>query len=1034
MVSPPPVNPLALVNPPALASRLLVLLGIAGSLWGQITLNPTPSRAIGQDSTTIKNLNPNLVEGREFDVPEGLALDTSTNPPALYVCDTVNNRVLGFRNALAFTNGQTADLVLGQPDLATTLPPATGKVTGTVLFQPTGIVVDAQGNVYVADSGDNRILRFPKPFAQTGGQTADLVIGQASFTTNGANQGGISGATLNLTTTNGPLVSYPAFDASGNLWVGDAGNNRILRFNATALAATPPVTGPAADLVLGQPDFVTGTYNPPKTSSPLLSLTAIDTPTGIAFDTAGRLFADESVSTQQGRILMWTAPFYVGEPAARILGVDTNNPPPPAVSEFQLNVGPGNLFAVGNGIAVTDTFNNRILVFPPVEQWTPGTTYQAATAVAGQPDFSSGSLNAGSSTAGPGGFALPAAAALTAGMLYVADSFNNRVVVMPRNGNTFGPATMVLGQDQLNLNAPNLTEGREFNFGSNGTGYDAGIAVDLTSATPHLYVADTFNNRILGYNDLRTVQTGAKADLVIGQPDFQQTLTNYPSNSASQPNASGLSVPIGLAVDSQGNLWVADTGNSRVLRFPAPFANYTAGTPEQADLVLGQASFSGARITDATDRTMASPYGLAFTLAGGLLVSDAALNRVLYFAGQPADFTSGMSASMVFGQPDFNSFGSGNGLNQMSSPRGIASDTDDRLYVADTGNRRIDLYNNVPTASVGQPAALTLNSNLMSPIGVYVSAITGEIWVADAGAAAAIRFPSFLNLNPGNNSPDGGFTSPVGPLALTGDAWGDLFVADEAHRVGIHYPEMSPENAANYLNPNVLAPGMIAAMFTLGTSTQFGTTGVSATSLPLPTTLNGVQVLFNGAPVPLFYAGSNQINFQVPMGAPQTGTVEMQVIQPATGRILGDTTVGMTAALPGFFTRGATGSGDALALNQDNTVNSADNPAAQGTVIQLFGTGQGLVQGAPPDGSASTGLTQTSTLPLIIMGAGKVAPANIQYSGLAPGEVGVWQVNVLIPDSVISLPDFPTQVVAILNNVPSGGAGIGRGVYIHVKQ
>ncbi len=1018
----------------SLVSPLFVLLITAGALSGQITLNPAPTRALGQDSTTIRNLNPNLVEGREFDVPEGLALDTSTNPPALYVSDTVNNRVLGFKNALSFTNGQTADLVLGQPDLATTLPPGQGKVTGTVLFAPIGVVVDAHGNVYVVDSGNNRIVRFPKPFAQTGGQTADLVIGQASFTTNGANQGGISAATLSLATSSGPLTSYPAFDASGNLWVGDPGNNRILRFNATALAATSPVTGPAADLVLGQPDFVTGTYNPPKTSSPLLSLTAVNTPTGVAFDTSGRLFVDESVSTQPGRILIWTAPFYVGEPASRILGIDTSNPPPPAVSEFQLNVGPGNLFAFGNGIAVTDTFNNRILIFPPVEQWTPGTTYQAATEVAGQPDFSSGTANAGNSTAGPSGFALPGAAAFSAGMLYVADSFNNRVVAMPQSGAAFGPATMVLGQDQLNLNAPNLVEGREFNFGSNATGYDTGIAVDFTSATPHLYVADTFNNRILGFNDLRSVQTGAKADLVIGQPDFQQTLVNYPSNSASQPNASGLSAPTGVAVDSQGNLWVADTGNSRVLRFPAPFANYTPGTPEHADLVLGQAGFSGATITDATDRTMAVPYGLAFTLAGGLLVSDAVLNRVLYFRGQPADFTSGMSADMVFGQPDFSSFGAGNGLDQMNSPRAIATDTDDRLYVADTGNGRIDLYNNAPTASLGQPAALTLTSNLRTPTGVYVSAITGEIWVADPGAAGAIRFPSFLNLNPGNNSPDAEITDPGGPLALTEDAWGNLLVADEVHRVGLYYPAMSPENAANYLNPNVLAPGMIAAMFTLGTSTQFGTAGVSALSLPLPTSLNGVQVLFNGTPVPMFYAGPNQINFQVPTGAPQTGTVEIQVVQPATGRILGDTTVVMTAALPGFFTAGATGSGDALALNQDNTVNSADNPAAQGTVIQLFGTGQGVVQGAPPDGSASTGLTQTSMLPLIIMGAGEVAPANIQYSGLAPGEVGVWQVNVLIPDSVISTPTFPTQVVAILNNVPSGGAGLQRGVYIHVKQ
>src|SRR5580658_3298941 len=89
--------------------------------FAQITLNPTATRVIGQDSTQINNLNPNLVEGREFYSPQSIALDTSTNPPALYVSDTSNNRVLGFRSATGFANGRPADLLLGQPDPDTTL-------------------------------------------------------------------------------------------------------------------------------------------------------------------------------------------------------------------------------------------------------------------------------------------------------------------------------------------------------------------------------------------------------------------------------------------------------------------------------------------------------------------------------------------------------------------------------------------------------------------------------------------------------------------------------------------------------------------------------------------------------------------------------------------------------------------------------------------------------------------------------------------------------------------------------------------------
>ena len=674
----------------------------------QITLNPIPTRALGQNSVQISNFNPNLVEGREFDLPEGIALDSSSNPPALYVSDTVNNRVLGFKNAASFANGRKADLVLGQPDFGTTLPPVAGQTLATGLLAPTGLAVDSQGNVYVLDSGDNRILRFPKPFAQTGSQVPDLVIGQPSFATNGVNQGGISASTLALTSGTSPLLAFLAFDSPGNLWVSDAGNNRVLRFNAAVLGSQA-APGPAADLVLGQTDFATGTYNPPANSNPLTSLTAFTTPSGIAFDAAGRLFVAESTAARQGRILMWAPPFSIGEPASRMLGVDTDIPPPPAVSERQLGAAPGALFADGNAIGAVDTRNNRVLIFPPVEQWNPNVTWQAAVEVAGQPDFSSNSPNLGNPTAGPDGLSGPGAAVFFGSSLYVADSLNNRIIVVPQNGSTFGPATMVLGQDLMTLNAPNLVEGREFDFGGSG-GYDAGIAVDLTSTTPHLYVADAYNNRILGFNDLRSVQSGAKADLVIGQPDFQQVLLNYPSNDPNQPNSSGLFHPTGLTVDSAGNLYVADSGNGRVLRFPRPFAHYTPGTMEPADLVLGQSSFTGPKIVDATDRTMAEPYGLAFTLAGGLLVSDPALNRVLYFRGQPADLTSGMAASMVFGQPDFTSRSGGSGLGQMSGPHHIATDSDDRLYAADTGNARVDIFNNVPTAGLGQPAAQILTS------------------------------------------------------------------------------------------------------------------------------------------------------------------------------------------------------------------------------------------------------------------------------------------------------------------------------------
>lgn len=996
----------------------------------QVTLSPLPSRAIGQDSTTLTGVSPNLVEGREFYDPQGLALDTSTNPPALYVADTGNNRVLGFRSAVGYSNGQKADLVLGQPDFATTLfagPGHSGSNTG--LYAPTGIAVDAAGNVYVVDSGNNRVIRYPRPFAQTGQPAPDIVIGQHDFTTSGANQGGISAATLNLNGANGPFDAYAALDSSGNLWVSDSGNNRVLRFNASVLGANA-ASGPPADIVIGQPNFTSNAYAPASNINPLTSTIAFESPAGIAFDTKGRLFVAESVSSRRGRVLVYYPPFTTGQSASRILGVDLDTPQPPAISQFQFAQAPGAIFPAGDGIGVVDTYDSRVLLFPPIEQWTSNTLYQAATSEAGQPDFSSGSSNQGQPASSASTLSLPAGAAFYNSTLFVADSFNHRVIALAQNGSSFSPATAVLGQDGLAFNTANLIEGREFDFTAGG---DAGVVVDTASNPPHLYVADTYNNRILGFMDARRAMTGAKADLVIGQPGFQTSQVNYPSNSATVRTAASLYSPTGLAVDSFGNLYVADTGNGRVLRFPAPFTNYAPGVMQQADLVLGQLDFSS-YVSDPTPRTLAAPYGLAFTTTAGLAVSDFAQNRVIWFQGNSAQLTSGMAATLVIGQADFTSAGSGSGLNQFNGPRHIATDIDDRLFVADTGNGRVLAFDRIPLAVNGQYAAYSLDSRagLHQPRGVAVDKSDQNVWVADPSAGAIIRFPSYEDVvgsecnNCGTSIPD------PGPLAGAVDASGDLYVADSANRIGIFYPGLAPLNAANYLSNYPLAPGMIAALYSLGNG--FGGAGQSASSLPLPTQLNGLEVLFNGAPAPLFYAGPAQINFQVPMGAPQSGTADVQVVNVSTGQTVGAWPANMGAVSPGLFTTAANGIGSAAALNQDNTPNSPSNPALAGTIVQLFGTGQGFIPGAPADGNVSNAALSTPQVPQVVMGDTFVDSSAITYSGLAPTLVGVWQINVKIPSDLITLPNNPVQVVVLTNNIPSGGGGIGRLVEIYVKQ
>lgn len=998
--------------------------------FAQIQLNGTPTRAIGQLS--LQTGSANLVEGREFNNPLGMALDTSRNPPALYVADTFNNRVLGFRNANAFTNGQHADIVIGQIDFVSANPQgpsvAGGRTTGTTV--PTGLIVDSKGNLYVADTGNNRILRFPTPFSQTS-QFPDLVIGQASFNTNTANAGGPSEKTLNFFSGTNPLAVYLTFDTSGNLWVADAGNNRVLRYPAASLGQNA-ISGPAADIVIGQIDFVSTAVSPNYSAT---YLNGFSTPTGLAFDNEGRLYVDESNSGVRGRILIFNPPFATGMAATRLLGVvpSTVTPQPPPISEQQLGTAPGGLLIINDGVAAADPANSRILVFPPVSQFNVNNQFtQQAVGVIGQKNFSVGAANQGQPEPAADRLAGPQMAVATDTEVYVLDTANHRLIVMPYSGNTFSPATRLLGQDQFYLNAPNLVEGREFRFISGVYGSAGGIVADYKSNPPHLYVADTYNNRVLGFKDLRTVTFGTKADVVIGQPDFQRTERNYPSNSSFTPNASGLSAPIGLALDLSGNLYVADTGNGRVVRFPAPFSN--TPTLPQADLVIGQRSFTGPTITDASNSTMAAPIGVAFTgIAGGtesgILVSDLIHNRVLYFPGSSATFTNGMAATKVFGQPTFTgTAASGTADNRFNGPRGIATDVDDRLYVADTGNNRIAIFDRAPAAGSDPHPAQVLGSvsnvTITTPAAVYVNPVTGEIWVANTGVGQMLRYPTFNQLALAGGVPNFGIADGASTLALTQDSFGDLYTVDSGNRVIINFPGMVMVNAANYILNRALAPGGIASMF--GFPNQFTTKAETASTVPLPTTIQNTQVLVNGVAAPIYYLGPNQINFQVPMTTAIGANADILVQRTDTGQILGNFPLAMAVASPAIFTTNGSGQGQVAAINQDGTINSQTNPAPNGSVVTFFGTGQGFIPNAPPDGTPPTGAVPTTFTPDVVIGTGNtnnpVPPSYVQYSGLAPGLVGVWQVNVLIPQEVApTSTTSPTPVVFVVSSIASNG-------------
>ena len=129
-----------------------------------------------------------------------------------------------------------------------------------------------------------------------------------------------------------------------------------------------------------------------------------------------------------------------------------------------------------------------------------------------------------------------------------------------------GSAYRVLGQPDLRQNGVNMVLGAEL-FGPGG------LALDASEGQVRLYVADTRNHRVLAWADARSYRNDGAADLALGQPSRQ-----YFTPMGIGPKA--LNTPAGLAVDPAGRLYVADSGNHRVLRFPKPFGNGLRAEPD----------------------------------------------------------------------------------------------------------------------------------------------------------------------------------------------------------------------------------------------------------------------------------------------------------------------------------------------------------------------------------------------------------------------------------------------------------------------
>ena len=205
-------------------------------------------------------------------------------------------------------------------------------------------------------------------------------------------------------------------------------------------------------------------------------------------------------------------------------------------------------------------------------------------------------------------------------------------------------------------------------------------------------------------------------------------------------------------------------------------------------------------------------------------------------------------------------------------------------------------------------------------------------------------------------------------------------------------------SAASYAGGGV-APGEIVTIFgaNLGPA-ELTTLQLTGDGLAVSSSLAGTRALFDGIAAPMVYTAAGQVSAVVPYGIAGRGSVNLQV--EYRGVRSNALSLPVLEAKPALFSRDSSGSGPGAILNEDNGVNGPDRPARAGSIIVLYGTGEGLPDPVPGDGAVITGAPlprPRQTVNVLVDGI----PAQVLYAGAAPSLVaGVLQINVRLPAGV----------------------------------
>ncbi len=806
-------------------------------------------------------------------------------------------------NQVPTQNFASADLVLGQDDF-TSKQLNKGRGPGAdTMYVPDEIWSDGT-RMIVADAFNHRFLVW-NSFPVINNQPADLVVGQAAFTggtqsagalnvfrARGVYHDGVRTAFVStfacncirvldgFPTQNNPAETYlVGYSGSGSRVMADSYNNPgaitpfgpgdgiALRngYRVSVWNSFPGVDDSIAAFTLGRPDEVLGTPFERLTSATFGS----QSPDGHVWSNAQQMAVADGP-----RLLIWTtlpsvdftqADLVIGQPTSATNDLKTDFR---GISRRTL-AQPAGVSSAGDVTVVADRANSRVLVL----RGPPGAPNDVV--VLGQPDGESYMPNLDWRSAGASTMNLPTGVFTDGARVIVADTANHRVLIWNQLPTIDGtPADVVLGQATANATGQNGGIGDvdgdgDFDADAGSMHFPSGVFFD-----GRLLVADTFNHRVLVYDTLPTT-TGALADSVIGQPDFE---ANDPNRGLGwyARSASSFARPVDVTALADGRIAVSDSENNRVLLFDTeaddPAAAVVLGRPDFTSDPLPNwiGGFNGGYPTPEASRvpsaaTLRRPYGLAAD-GDALHVADSSNHRVMRFEGP---FSSGMAASAAFAQAGFDTrAANAGGLNEaaVNGAEGVAITGSGALLVADTKNHRLLVTDGTAGSAVFGQTLFDRNgingsapafNRLDGPAGLAVT--KDGVWVADREQHRVVVFRGgeleqiVGQSDRGGGRANAGFAAPQ-PWSMSrpSDVWTDgnmLVVADrDNHRVLI----WNAQPTSGDTPPDVVV-GQPSATVGLPNA------GRGATSAGIDTMLAPEGVLVHGASLYVADTGNSRV-------------------------------------------------------------------------------------------------------------------------------------------------------------------------------